>query len=141
MRRAATAPLPPSAAAPSMRRAADLPDERPAVPTPSFYLPPRPRIIGNRGCETGMFLRSTRARGANLGSGASDAMRLWISCGRSVDDLWMAVDRNNLIVLTGPCGEKAYYWISIHANEQKKRARQGPFYESGKVTARPAPRR
>src|SRR3954470_22792366 len=109
-----------------MRRAADLPDERPAVPTPSFYLPPRPRIIGNRGCETGMFLRSTRGRGANLGSGASDAMRLWISCGRSVDDLWMAVDRNNLIVLTGPCGEKPTTGYPS-TQTSKKKGPSGPF--------------
>ena len=78
-------------------------------------------MIGNSACETGTFLHCAPARDANLGTGASAASRLWITCGKGVDCLWMAVYRNNLIFLTASRGGKAYYWISIQANGHKKR--------------------
>jgi hypothetical protein len=66
-------------------------------------------MIGNRACETGIFLRAAPPRDADLGSGASAAARLWITCGQGVDCLWIGVDRNNLIFLTALRCQKAYY--------------------------------
>src|SRR4029078_12262390 len=72
--------------------------------------------IGTSACETRTLLRRAARRGANLGSGASQAARLWITCEQGVDCLWIGVDRNKLIFLTAVRCKKAYYWLSAQAN-------------------------